>query len=111
MRFRLDFAIALMFFLLPGAIGFVSAQDDSMPQAQIVNDEGGAVTITGSFSIEAQFYKLAISEPLVMLEDEAGFVDRDLDFVFPPASQVIGAFTNDFYADNPITYQISLPIE
>jgi hypothetical protein len=42
------------------------------------------------------------------LEDQAGFIDRDRNFIFPVESQVLGHITSDFYA-SPFEYSLVLP--
>ncbi|HEY4717960.1 MAG TPA: hypothetical protein VIH14_03010, partial [Anaerolineales bacterium] len=78
--------------------------------AQIRNDEGGPVTITGEVAYTNPFFTATVAEPLVILEDQAGFVDRDRGYLMPPESQTMGQITSDFFT-SPFTYSISLPIE
>ena len=80
------------------------------PAAKIVNDEGGPVSITGSVNYTNGFFTAGVAEPLVILEDEAGFVDRNHGFLIPEESQVLGKITSDFFT-SPFTYRIQLPIE
>ncbi|UYN90920.1 MAG: PDZ domain-containing protein [Anaerolineales bacterium] len=77
--------------------------------ATIQNDEGGVVTITGELTYTYPFFTDGVAQPLVILEDQAGFVDRDRGYLMPVASQVMGQITSDFYV-SPFTYSISLPI-
>jgi C-terminal processing protease CtpA/Prc len=65
------------------------------------------VYITGSIPYTFPFFLDTISEPFVMLEDEAGFVKRNLDFQFPLQEQVIGPVT--VHPDNTLTFSLSLP--
>jgi len=78
------------------------------PLADIVNDEGGPVIITGEVEYTYPFFTIGVAEPLVILEDQAGFVDRDRNFIFPIESQVLGQITSDFYT-SPFTYSLTLP--
>ncbi len=87
----------------------ISAQDDR-PDAEIINDEGGPVLITGRLTYTNPFFTDGVAEPLVILEDQAGFIDRNPYFVFPPESQTLGQFTSDFFS-SPVSYSLSLPIE
>ena len=84
--------------------------DAEPAEAVIVNDEGGPVTITGSVTYSDPLFLLGVAEPLVILEDQAGFVDRDRGFVMSEASQVMGQITSDLFT-SPFTYNVSLPIE
>jgi C-terminal processing protease CtpA/Prc len=87
------------------------AQDDvEVPAAEIVNDEGGPVLITGECAYTNPFFTEGVAEPLVILEDQAGFVDRDRGFLMSPESQTIGQITSDFFT-SPFTYSLALPIE
>ena len=88
------------------------AQEDgeTPPAAQIVNDEGGAVRISGSVTYSAPYFTLGVAQPLVILEDQAGFVDRNEHFLMPVASQTIGQITSDFFT-SPFQYSLALPIE
>lgn len=65
------------------------------------------VYITGSIPYTYPFFLDTISEPFVMLEDEAGFVKRNLDFQFQLQEQVIGPVT--VHPDNTLTFSLSLP--
>ncbi|NDJ61230.1 MAG: peptidase S41 [Chloroflexi bacterium] len=101
----LIFAAALS---LSGAL-LAFAQAD-LPAAEIVNDEGGPVAITGEVTYTNTFFTAGVAQPLVILEDQAGFVDRDRGFLMPEESQVLGQITSDFFT-SPFGYSISLPIE
>lgn len=65
------------------------------------------VFITGAIPYTSPFFLNTLSEPFVMLEDQAGFVRRDKDFVFPLSGQVIGPV--QVHDDETITYSLSLP--
>ena len=47
------------------------------PPATITNDEGGAVGITGEVAYTNPFFNEGVAAPVVILEDQAGFVDRN----------------------------------
>jgi C-terminal processing protease CtpA/Prc len=79
------------------------------PLAAIVNDEGGPVSITGEVAYTNPFFTEGVAEPIVILEDQAGFVDRDRNFIFPIESQVLGQITSDFYT-SPFSYSLTLPL-
>ena len=78
--------------------------------AVIVNDEGGPVSITGVVTYTNPFFTLGVAAPLVILEDQAGFVDRNENYLMPVESQTLGQITSDFY-ESPFSYSIALPIE
>ncbi|MBZ0279829.1 MAG: hypothetical protein K8L97_03745 [Anaerolineae bacterium] len=104
---RASLVLALVFIL--GAFSMTLAQDAEIPPATIVNDEGGPVSITGEVAYSNGFFTLGVDEPLIILEDQAGFVDRDRAFLMSPQSQVLGKITSDFYS-SPFTYSVELPI-
>ncbi|MBL8132881.1 MAG: peptidase S41 [Anaerolineae bacterium] len=104
------FLVLLLAALMASGIVSTALAQDAIPAAEIVNDEGGPVSITGAVTYTNGFFTLGVAEPLVILEDQAGFVDRDRGFLMPEASQVIGKITSDFYT-SPFTYSIDLPIE
>ena len=99
-RFIRGFYALLAAVLILGSLSTSDAlaQGDSEtpPAAQIVNDEGGAVRISGSVTYSAPYFTLGVAQPLVILEDQAGFVDRNEHFLMPVASQTIGQITSDF---------------
>lgn len=74
------------------------------------DDEGGPVAITGLVTYTNPFFTLGVAAPVVILEDQAGFVDRDKNYIFPVESQTLGQITSDFYT-SPFSYSIALPIE
>lgn len=106
-RFYRLFA-ALLAIALIAVVGL--AIDEDAPPAAIINDEGGPVVITGEVNYTYALFTDGVSEPLIILEDQTGFVLRDRSYLFPPESQVLGQITSDFYS-SPFTYSISLPIE
>ena len=85
---------------------------DALPAgaARIINDEGGPVIITGELHYSNAFFTSGVDDPLIILEDQAGFIDRDEYFVIPLESQVPGRFTSD-YSTSPFSYSLSLPME
>ncbi len=101
--------VALML-LIVGSISTATAQDSNIPPAKIINDEGGPVSVTGSVNYTNGFFTLGVDEPLIILEDEAGFVDRNRGYTIPEKSQVLGKITSDFFT-SPFTYSLDLPVE
>ncbi len=84
--------------------------DSRFPAAELINDEGGSVSITGEVTYSNPFFTLGVAEPVVILEDQAGFVDRNEHFLMPLASQTLGQITTDFFT-SPFEYSVALPIE
>ena len=76
----------------------------------LINDEGGVVAISGEVAYTNPFFTLGVAAPVVILEDQAGFVDRNQGFLMPVASQTLGQITSDFFT-SPFEYSLSLPIE
>lgn len=64
-------------------------------------------TVIGSIPYTSPFFVNTLGEAFVMLEDQAGFVQRDREFQFPLAGQVLGPVTIN--PDETLTYQLSLP--
>ncbi|MGJ3240126.1 MAG: S41 family peptidase [Anaerolineae bacterium] len=104
---RLLFVILTVFAI---GITVTVALDEDIEPAPIINDEGGTVVINGEVSYTNAFFTAGVSEPLVILEDQTGFVNRDENYLFPEESQVLGQITSDFFT-SPFTYTLSLPIE
>ena len=71
------------------------------------NNSNEPVTIVGSAEITFPLFENYVVEPYVMLEDEAGFVKRDFDFIIPPQDQVLGPLTPR--GDNTWDYVLHLP--
>lgn len=65
------------------------------------------VFISGEIPYTSRFFVDSLAEPFVMLEDEAGFAKRDFEFIFSPASQLIGPV--EVSPDLKLTYSLSLP--
>lgn len=91
-----------------GSLAFGQGGGSQFTPATITNDQGGAVHITGKVTYTNVFFTAGVAEPLIITEDEAGFVDRDRGFLLPLASQTLGQITSDFFT-SPFTYSIALP--
>lgn len=103
------FRIVLCAAILLSSALAATAQTE-LPPATIVNDEGGTRTISGEMVYTNPYLTDGVAEPLIILEDQAGFVDRDRDFVFSPESQIPGRFTSDFFT-SPASWTLQLPFE
>ncbi len=73
--------------------------------AGAVSDEPSVVR--GSIPFTSPFFLDGIAEPFVLLEDEAGFVRRDKEFVFPIEGQAIGPV--ELVGDGLLRYTLPLP--
>jgi C-terminal processing protease CtpA/Prc len=82
--------------------------DTDLPDAVIVNDEGGPAVVRGEVAYTNFFFTAGVAQPVIILEDQAGFVDRDRDFIMPVASQALGQITSDFFV-SPFSYSLALP--
>ncbi len=71
--------------------------------------QDGPTTITGKVTYTNSFFTRGVAEPIIILEDQSGFVKRNRDFVIPSELQVLGKITSDFYT-TPFTYTLSLPV-
>ena len=78
--------------------------------APINSGDLGTVLVTGLVEYTNPFFTMGTSEPLIILEDQTGFVDRDRNYLFPPESQVLGQITSDFFV-SPFSYSLALPVE
>jgi len=67
-------------------------------------------TITGSVTYSDSFFTMGVNDPLIVLEDQSGFVERDRSFIMPVESQTLGRLTSDFDT-SPVTYSLDLPAE
>ena len=115
---RISFISLLLLSALTAlAIGEKEQDDDRPPavaakpgSALIINDEGGPAIITGELNYTNALFTSGVDEPLVILEDQAGFIDRNHRFIFPAESQVLGQITSDFFT-SPFSYNLALPLE
>lgn len=108
--FRNRTVLALLLLLTLFTLGMVVGAQDDLPDAEIENDEGGVQLITGELIVTNPNVKTIYEEPFILLEDLAGYVTRDIDFEIPLSSQVIGAFTEDFFTEESISYRLALPV-
>ena len=72
--------------------------------------DGGPKIVTGEVTYTNTFFTSGVAEPLIILEDQGGFIERDRQFIFPIESQVMGQITSDFYT-SPFSYSLTLPEE
>ena len=109
--------LLLLLSVLP-ALSIGEKEEDDAPAtlnahtnaAQIINDEGGPVSITGNLQYTNALFTSGVAEPLVILEDQAGFIDRNEYYIMPLESQVLGQITSDFFT-SPFSYSLALPLE
>ncbi len=105
-------AAMLILLLLPAVGGAISEEEADAPAngARVIHAEGGATVITGELVYTNKLFTNGIKEEdvLIMLEDQAGFIDRDHSFIFPPESQALAQLTSDFFT-SPVSYRLALP--
>ncbi|MFL7792113.1 MAG: S41 family peptidase [Anaerolineae bacterium] len=63
--------------------------------------------VTGEIPYTSPFFIWGIKDAFVLLEDQAGFVNRDMEFTFPLSSQVLGPIKVN--RDDTVTYNLLLP--
>lgn len=114
-RFLSIVLIAMLFALgslVVLAIGEEEGDDDTpvapAGTANVINDEGGPVLITGEVTYTNPLFTGGVAQPLIILEDQTGFVDRNEYYIIPEESQVLGQITSDFFT-SPFSYSLSLP--
>lgn len=84
------------------------ADTGTLPATETSAQGSGAKTVTGTVTYTNYFFTEGVAQPVVILEDQGGFVDRNRKFLIPVESQVIAEITSDFYT-SPFTYSLSLP--
>ena len=87
-----------------------TAEPTPLPPAPVQPGEANPdepVFITGTITFTSPFFLEGNAEPFVLLEDEAGFVNRDLEFEFPLEGQAIGPV--ELVSDDTLVYSLSLP--
>jgi C-terminal processing protease CtpA/Prc len=103
--------LLLLSLLVAAAPAQTQAQEKfAFALAPILNDEGGTLAVRGQMAYSNPLFTVGVAAPMVILEDQAGFVDRNEAFLLPKASQTLGQITSDFYT-SPVSYTIALPIE
>lgn len=98
----------MLCFIILAALVAPAAAQDAIPPAEIVNDEGGPVLVNGQVAYTDGYFTAGVSEPIIILEDQAGFVDRDFGYIMPEESQVLAEITSDFFT-SPFSYEVELP--
>ena len=100
----------LFFVLLSSLFNFsISTKAQAYPDAVVTIDEGGPVQLYGHLAYTNPLFTVGVAEPLVLLEDQTGFIQRNRDYVLPIESQTLGRITSDFMT-SPFEYTLSLPV-
>lgn len=101
--------ITFVLFLLSAQVFAQVPEPTRLEEADIENDEGGAVFISGEANYTFPYFTLFLPRPFVLLYDLSGqIVDRDVDFYPSAASQVFGTITTDPFT-SPFQYELALP--
>jgi len=103
-------AVLLLLAMVLAPTGSMLAQDTAPAPAVIENDEGGPAIVRGVMDYTNPILAMWVAQPLIVLEDQAGFIDRNKGYIFPIESQVLGQITGDFFSP-PFEWTLSLPIE
>ncbi len=75
-----------------------------MPGSEHPNEP---VLISGEIPFTSPFFLDTVAEAFVMLEDQGGFIQRDLEFEFPLEGQAIGPV--EIIGEDKLSYQLALP--
>ncbi|KAA3645452.1 MAG: hypothetical protein DWQ07_13370 [Chloroflexi bacterium] len=71
------------------------------------DDPNEPVYITGTIPFTSPFFLDGNAEPFVLLEDQAGFVARDREYVFPLEGQAIGPV--ELIDESTLSFSLALP--
>ena len=80
------------------------------PDVVDVVEENGPTIVTGQVTYTNAFFTDGVAQPVIILEDQTGFVKRDRKFLIPVESQVIAKITSDFFT-SPFTSSFTLYCE
>lgn len=79
-----------------------------IPVVPGIENPSEPVFVSGTIRYTFPFFEDTLAEPFVLLEDQAGMIRRDEEFVFQPAGQVLGA-VEAFPEEDRLTYTLALP--
>jgi len=104
MRNNRILTFGLVLVLVISAFSMTFAQDE----AEIVNEEGGAVTVTGELTYTLGFFADLWLEPNILLYDLTWAVTDDYEYTPTLESQTLGRVTSPL-TESPVSYEITLP--
>ncbi|MBI2331976.1 MAG: hypothetical protein HYU84_07445, partial [Chloroflexi bacterium] len=84
--------------------------ESTEPAMEALPEGDGPTVVTGKVEYTDLFFTMGVAEPVIILEDQGGFVARDRKFLIPVESQIMGQITSDFYT-SPFTYSLTLPAQ
>jgi len=110
MRVRTLFA--LLFVGLLVGLPVLAIEEEVPPAGEGANTAGGVQVVTGRMTVSNPNVITATVEPVIILEDQTGFVMRDLEYEFEEETQVIAQFPDglETYQEGYLDYRIPLPI-
>lgn len=85
------------------------SDEEVMPLAEIVNDQGGPRFVSGQANYTFPYFRTFLPQPYIILYDVAGMVERDVNFYPAQRSQIFGEITSDPFT-SPFTYELPLPL-
>jgi C-terminal processing protease CtpA/Prc len=112
--YRKIFCVTLILALAIVGISVSLAQDEP-PPAEFVNDDGGVVSVIGTFNYSDPSVPDYGSQPIIFLGDisnifvEGGF-DFSTEYLNLDSPQVMASLTSDIH-EGPLTYTVKLPID
>ncbi|MEN8241426.1 MAG: hypothetical protein ABFS17_05860, partial [Chloroflexota bacterium] len=84
-----------------------SSEDENSVTSPSDPDE--PVMISGTIPFTSPFFINITAEPFILLEDQAGFIARDKEFIFPLEGQAIGPVWE--IDENTLGFSLSLPTQ
>ncbi len=87
-----------------------SLPDSGLSPANIANDEGGPATATGEWNYTAAAVATHYLEPVAVLMDMSGPIQRDYTQWAPRSGQIMGSLTRPL-APAPTAYRVDLPVQ
>lgn len=110
--FFLSFAFGIIGIIIgacsPGATTLTEGANSSAGDtSSIQTDSNEPVLVAGTIPFTSPFFLAGNSEPFILLEDEAGFVDRNREYVFPLEGQAIGPVW--LVQDGLLEFRLPLP--
>ena len=118
-KIKLLLALTVIFSLLMACASFGNDANGSQEQNSVnqpadgdnfpalVTSPNEPVIISGTIPFTSPFFINLTAEPFIMLEDQAGFIARDKEFVFPLEGQAIGPVWS--IDETTLGYSLSLP--
>lgn len=81
----------------------------SVPVQALTVTVDGVHSVRGQLTYTNAYFAAGMSESLILLEDQTGFITRNRTYIMPAESQTLGYFTSDI-STSPASFQLSLPL-